>query len=122
VSAIFNSLKNTYPDKRLVVIFQPHRYSRTRDLFDDFARVLSTADSLILLDIYPASEQPIAQISSSTLAEAIRKKSTLNPVVIKNTQEVLRVLPNLINKNDVLLTLGAGDIHALPSLLKAHYR
>ncbi len=121
VSAIFNSLKNTYPDKRLVVIFQPHRYSRTRDLFDDFARVLSTADSLILLDIYPASEQPIAQISSSTLAEAIRKRSTLNPVVIKNTQEVLSVLPNLINKNDVLLTLGAGDIHALPSLLKAHY-
>ncbi len=104
-----------------MVIFQPHRYSRTRDLFDDFARVLSTADSLILLDIYPASEQPIAQISSSTLAEAIRKRSTLNPVVIKNTQEVLSVLPNLINKNDVLLTLGAGDIHALPSLLKAHY-
>ncbi len=121
VSAIFNSLKNTYPDKRLVVIFQPHRYSRTRDLFDDFARVLSTADSLILLNIYPASEQPIAQISSSTLAEAIRKRSTLNPVVIKNIQEVLSVLPNLINKNDVLLTLGAGDIHALPSLLKAHY-
>ncbi|SMN17236.1 UDP-N-acetylmuramate--alanine ligase [uncultured Candidatus Thioglobus sp.] len=122
ISAIFDSLRNTYPDKRLVVIFQPHRYSRTRDLFDDFARALSSVDSLILLDIYPASEQPIAQISSSTLAEAIRKRSTLNPVVIKNTQEILNVLPNLINQDDVLLTLGAGDIHVLPELLKTHYR
>ena len=121
ISAIFDSLKNTYPDKRLVVIFQPHRYSRTRDLFDDFARILSQADGLILLDIYPASETPIAQINSSTLAESIRKRSTLNPVVIKDAQEVLNVLPHIIGPNDVLLTLGAGDIHALPGLLKSNY-
>lgn len=121
ISAIVDSLKHTYPDRRLVVIFQPHRYSRTRDLFDDFARSLSTVDSLILLDIYPASEQPIAQISSSTMAEAIRKRSPLNPVVIKNTQEVLSVLPNIIKSNDILLTLGAGDIHTLPELLKSNY-
>ena len=121
INAIFDSLKNTYPDRRLVVIFQPHRYSRTRDLFDDFARILSLADGLILLDIYPASEDPIAQISSSTLADSIRKRSTLNPVVIKNAQEVLKVLPHIINQNDVLLTLGAGDIHTVPSLLKSTY-
>lgn len=121
ISAIFESLKNTYPNRRLVVIFQPHRYSRTKDLFDDFARALSTADCLLLLDIYSANEQPIAQITSSTLADAIRSRSTLNPVVIRDTQEVLSVLPNLINQNDVLLTLGAGDIHELPGLLKANY-
>jgi len=121
INAIFDSLKNTYPDRRLVVIFQPHRYSRTRDLFDDFARILSLADGLILLDIYPASEDPIAQISSSTLAESIRKRSTLNPVVIKNAKEVLKVLPHIINENDVLLTLGAGDIHTMPGLLKSTY-
>ena len=121
INAIFDSLKNTYPDKRLVVIFQPHRYSRTRDLFDDFARILSQAGSLILLDIYPASETPIAQINSSTLADSIRKRSTLNPVVIKDIQEVLNVLPHIIGPNDVLLTLGAGDIHTLPSLLKSNY-
>jgi UDP-N-acetylmuramate--alanine ligase len=103
------------------VIFQPHRYSRTRDLFDDFARVLSYAQGLILLDIYPASEKPITHISSSTLAESIRKRSTLNPVVIKDAQEALNVLPHLVNQDDVLLTLGAGDIHTLPSLLKANY-
>ncbi|MBT3276617.1 UDP-N-acetylmuramate--L-alanine ligase [Candidatus Thioglobus sp.] len=121
INAIFDSLKNTYPDRRLVVIFQPHRYSRTRDLFDDFARVLSYAQGLILLDIYPASEKPITHISSSTLAESIRKRSTLNPVVIKDAQEALNVLPHLVNQDDVLLTLGAGDIHTLPSLLKANY-
>jgi UDP-N-acetylmuramate--alanine ligase len=121
ISAVFESLRNTYPDRRLVVIFQPHRYSRTRDLFDDFARILSTADALMLLDIYPASERPIARISSSTLAEAIRKRSTLNPIVIKDTQEILSVLPNVISQNDLLLTLGAGDIHHLPALFKATY-
>lgn len=121
INAVFESLKNTYPDKRLVVIFQPHRYSRTRDLFDDFARVLSDADGLILLDIYPASEQPIAQISSSILAKTIRKRSLLNPVVVKNTQEALSVLPNIINENDVLITLGAGNIHTLAQLLKSNY-
>lgn len=121
VSAIFESLRDTFPNRRLVVIFQPHRYSRTKDLFDDFARALSTADCLILLDIYSANERPIAQITSSILAEAIRKRSTLNPVVIKDAQEVLSVLPNLINQNDILLTLGAGDIHELPGLLKASY-
>lgn len=121
ISAVFESLKDTYQDRRLVVIFQPHRYSRTRDLFDDFARTLSSADALILLDIYPAQEKPIARINSSTLADAIRKRSGLDPVVIKNPQEILTVLPNIVNNNDVLLTLGAGDIHTLPDLLKSNY-
>ncbi|BBB23527.1 UDP-N-acetylmuramate--alanine ligase [Isorropodon fossajaponicum endosymbiont JTNG4] len=121
ISAVFESLKDTYQDRRLVVIFQPHRYSRTRDLFDDFARTLSGADALILLGIYPAQEKPIARINSSTLADAIRKRSGLDPVVIKNPQEILTVLPNIVNNNDVLLTLGAGDIHTLPDLLKSNY-
>ncbi len=121
IDAVFNSLKNTYNNQRLVVIFQPHRYSRTCDLFDDFARSLSAADALILLDIYPASETPIAHISSATLGDAIRKRSTLDPVVVKNTQEILSVLPNIINDGDVVLTLGAGDIHQVPELLLAHY-
>ena len=121
INAVFESLNSTYQDRRLVVIFQPHRYSRTRDLFDDFARALSKADTLILLDIYPASEQPIAHINSSTLANAIRQRSSLDPIVIKNTNEVLKVLPNVIQNNDVVLTLGAGDIHALSALLTQEY-
>ncbi len=121
ISAVFESLKDTYSDRRLVVIFQPHRYSRTCDLFDDFALTLSSADALILLDIYPVQEKPIAHINSSTLADAIRKHSSLDPVVIKEPEEILAVLPNLIHHNDVLLTLGAGDIHTLPDLLKSNY-
>ncbi|BAF61811.1 UDP-N-acetylmuramate--L-alanine ligase [Candidatus Vesicomyidisocius calyptogenae] len=121
ISAVFESLKDTYQNKRLVVIFQPHRYSRTHDLFDNFTRILSTADALILLDIYPAQEKPIAHINSSTLADAIRKYSSLNPVVIKNQKKILDILPNIVHNNDVLLTLGAGDIHTLPELLKFNY-
>ncbi len=121
INAVFESLQNTYQEQRLVVIFQPHRYSRTRDLFDDFARALSKADALILLDIYPASEQPIVHINSSTLADAIRQRSSLDPVVIKNTNETLKVLPNVVQNNDIVLTLGAGDIHILPSLLIQAY-
>ncbi|RUM85270.1 MAG: UDP-N-acetylmuramate--L-alanine ligase, partial [Candidatus Thioglobus sp.] len=121
INAVFESLNSTYQDRRLVVIFQPHRYSRTRDLFDDFARALSKADTLILLDIYPASEQPIAHINSSTLADAIRQRSSLDPIVIKNTNEVLKILPNVIQNNDVVLTLGAGDIHDLSALLIQEY-
>jgi len=121
INAVFESLQNTYQNRRLVVIFQPHRYSRTRDLFDDFARALSKADALILLDIYPASEKPIAHINSGALADAIRQRSSLDPIVIKGVEEVFKILPNLIQNKDVVLTLGAGDIHSLVGLLIQEY-
>jgi UDP-N-acetylmuramate--alanine ligase len=119
--AVFDSLRNTYPNKRLMLIFQPHRYSRTQDLFDDFVRVLSEVDALILLEIYPANEAPIVKINASTLAQCIRKRAPLNPVVVKDIEEVFDVLPNLTQNGDILLTLGAGDIHTLPTLLKNAY-
>lgn len=121
IKAVFESLQNTYKDKRLVVVFQPHRYTRTRDLFDDFSQALSQADVLVLLDIYPASEQPIAHINSSALASSIRQRSALDPIVVKNTLEVLDILPNVIKEDDVVLTLGAGDIHTLVELLTTQY-
>ncbi|MBA5248484.1 MAG: UDP-N-acetylmuramate--L-alanine ligase [Gammaproteobacteria bacterium] len=117
IKAVFESLKDTYKDKRLVVIFQPHRYTRTRDLFDDFSHALSKVDVLILLDIYSANEHPIANINSGTLANSIRQRSTLNPIVVKDTGEALKVLPNIIQNEDVVLTLGAGNIHSLVNLL-----
>jgi UDP-N-acetylmuramate--alanine ligase len=117
IMAVFESLRNTYQNKRLVVIFQPHRYTRTRDLFDDFSHALSTVDALILLDIYPANEQPIANINSSTLANSIRQRCTLDPIVVKSTDEALKILPNIVKNGDVVLTLGAGDIHTLIGLL-----
>jgi len=121
IKAVFESLKNTYKDKRLVVIFQPHRYTRTRDLFDDFAHALSKVDALILLDIYSANERPIANINSGTLANSIRQRSALDPIVVKDTESALKVLPNIVQNDDVVLTLGAGNIHALVNLLIKKY-
>ena len=104
-----------------MVIFQPHRYTRTRDLFDDFAWALSKVGALILLDIYSANEKPISHINSRSLADSIRQRSSLDPVVINSTKDIFTVLPNIAKEGDVLLTLGAGDIHTLPELLINKY-
>ena len=121
ISEVFSSLKNTFPDKRLVVIFQPHRYSRTRDLFNEFVSSLSKVDALILLNIYSANEAPINTISSSTLADSIRRRSSIDPIVAKDIAEIIEIIPNIIEENDVVLTLGAGDVSKIPHELKEHF-
>ena len=121
ISEVFTSLRNTYPDKRLVVIFQPHRYSRTRDLFNDFVGCLSKVDALILLNIYSANELPINTISSSTLADSIRRRSSIDPIVAKDIDEIIEIIPNITFENDVVLTLGAGDVNKIPHQLKEHF-
>ena len=121
ISAVLSTLRDTYPEKRLVVIFQPHRYSRTRDLFNDFVSCLSKVDVLILLNIYAANEPAINTISSSTLADSIRRRSSIDPIVVKDISEIVEILPNVVNKNDVILTLGAGDVNKIPHQLKTHF-
>jgi len=121
ISEVFSSLRNTFPDKRLVVIFQPHRYSRTRDLFNEFVSSLSKVDALILLNIYSANEAPINTISSSTLADSIRRRSSIDPIVAKDIAEIIEIIPNIIEENDVVLTLGAGDVSKIPHELKEHF-
>ena len=121
ISAVVSSLRNTYPDKRLLVIFQPHRYSRTRDLFNDFVSCLSKVDALVLLNIYSANEAPINTVSSSTLADSIRRRSSIDPIVVKNIDEIIEILPNIASEDDVILTLGAGDVHKIPHQLKDHF-
>ena len=121
ISEVFTSLRNTFPDKRLVVIFQPHRYSRTRDLFNDFVGCLSKVDALILLNIYSANEVPINTISSSTLADSIRRRSSIDPIVAKDIDEIVEIIPNITFENDVILTLGAGDVNKIPHQLKEHF-
>ena len=121
ISEVFSSLKNTFPDKRLVVIFQPHRYSRTRDLFNEFVSSLSKVDALILLNIYSANEAPINTISSSTLADSIRRRSSIDPIIAKDIAEIIEIIPNIILENDLILTLGAGDVNKIPHQLKEHF-
>jgi UDP-N-acetylmuramate--alanine ligase len=121
VSAVLSTLRNTFVTNRLVVIFQPHRFSRTKDLFNEFVSCLSRVDVLILLDIYPANEAPIHQVNSSSLADSIRQRSSIDPIVLSNSEEILDVLPNVVLADDVLLTLGAGDVHKIPHQLIEHF-
>ncbi|MGR8934628.1 MAG: UDP-N-acetylmuramate--L-alanine ligase [Gammaproteobacteria bacterium] len=110
IAATLEALRQAWPARRGVVIFQPHRYSRTRDLFEDFVQVLSGVDRLILLDVYAAGEMPIEGADGRALARAIRSRSLVEPVFVENEAELLQVLAAIVKAGDVLLTLGAGSI------------
>jgi UDP-N-acetylmuramate--alanine ligase len=99
------------------VAFQPHRYTRTRDLFDDFCAVLSEADVLLLTEVYAAGEAPIADADGRALARGIRARGRVEPVFVRSVAEIPEVLAALAHDGDVLLGLGAGDIGTLPALL-----
>jgi UDP-N-acetylmuramate--alanine ligase len=101
-----------WPGRRLVVVFQPHRYTRTRDLFDDFAQVLSEVDVLVLCEVYAAGEAPIAGADGRALARNIRARGQVDPVFVDELDTLPAVLGDLLADGDVLLTLGAGDIGA----------
>ena len=112
LEAVFAAARGGWPDKRLVVAFQPHRYSRTRDLFDEFAAVLSTVDALVLTEVYPAGEAPIAGADAKALARAIRARGRVDPVVVGGASDLPSVLPDVLQDGDLLLLMGAGDIGA----------
>jgi len=115
LEAVFAAARGGWPDRRLVVAFQPHRYSRTRDLFDDFVSVLSTCDAVILTEVYAAGEAPINGADSKSLARAIRARGRIDPVVVSNARELATVLPDILHDGDLLLMMGAGDIGAIAS-------
>ena len=117
LTATFQAVRSAHPGKRLVVAFQPHRYSRTRDLFDEFCEVLSSADALLLLDVYAAGETPIALYDSKALARGIRARGRVEPVLVKTVAELPEALIGVTKAGDVLLTAGAGDVGQAPGLL-----
>ena len=112
LAAVFAAARGGWPDKRLVVAFQPHRYTRTRDLFDEFAAVLSGVDALLLTEVYPAGEAPIAGADAKSLARSIRTRGRVDPVVVNSAAELASVLPGVLHDGDLLLLMGAGDIGA----------
>jgi UDP-N-acetylmuramate--alanine ligase len=117
LSATLLAAREVWPDRRLVVVFQPHRYSRTRDLFDDFAGVLSTLDVLVLTEVYAAGEAPIAGADGRALARAIRARSKNEPVFIEDVATLPDILKDILRAGDVLLTLGAGNIGQVAATL-----
>lgn len=117
LAATFEAVRSAHPGRRLVVAFQPHRYSRTRDLFDDFCEVLSHTDALLLTEVYAAGEEVIAGYDSKALARGIRARGLTEPVLVRTVSELPDALAGVAHDGDVLLTMGAGDIGGAPALL-----
>jgi UDP-N-acetylmuramate--alanine ligase len=117
VKATIDAVRISWPMRRLVMIFQPHRYSRTRDLYEDFVHVLSQVDVLILLDVYSAGEDPVAGASSENLSDSIRQKSKIDPIHVKTIQEIPFIIADLVKGNDLVLTQGAGSVSKLVAML-----
>ncbi|HEY2345262.1 MAG TPA: UDP-N-acetylmuramate--L-alanine ligase [Xanthomonadaceae bacterium] len=120
LQAVFEAARAGWPQRRLVVAFQPHRYTRTRDLLDDFAQVLSGVDALLLTDVYAAGEAPIVGADAKALARAIRARGRIDPVLVGGAQELRAVLPDVLADGDLLLLLGAGDIGHVAQELVQH--
>ncbi len=104
------------------MIFQPHRYSRTRDLYDDFVRVLSDVDMLVMLDIYAAGEAPIAGADARSLCRSIRQRGQLDPIFLAGVADVAVALEELLQEGDLVITQGAGDIGKLSQTLTGDNR
>ena len=121
ISAILDSVRTAWPGKRVITIFQPHRYTRTRDLFDDFCQVLSGVDVLILMEVYAAGEAVIPAANGRALSRSIRMRSKLDPVFLEQRDEIDEVLPNIAQDGDIVLVLGAGDIGSLGRNLYEKY-
>ncbi len=110
LEATLAAVRAGWPERRLVLAFQPHRYSRTRDAFDDFARVLSTSDVLILSEVYAAGEAPITGADGRALSRAIRARGQVDPIFIDDIAELPQVLAGVVREGDIVLTMGAGSI------------
>lgn len=110
VDATLKAARGSWPDKRLVMIFQPHRYTRTRDLHEHFANVLSQVDVLVMLKVYSAGETPIPGADSYALCRTIRSRSKLNPILVSDADSVLKILAQLLQDDDLVLVQGAGNV------------
>src|SRR5688572_16992369 len=117
MAATLSAARGAFPGRRLVLAFQPHRFTRTRDLFEDFVRVLSTADEVVLADVYPAGEAPIVAADGRSLARAVRVAGKVEPVFVEKSSEMRDAVLARVRDGDVVLTMGAGSIgHLAPEL------
>ncbi len=123
VAATLQALRQGYAGRRVVLAFQPHRFTRTRDLIDDFGKVLATVDALLVTEIYAAGEAPIAGADGRAICRAVRSRGQTEPVFVEKVEELAAALAGVIRANDVIVTMGAGNIsavaHTLPATLAA---
>ncbi|WP_076418501.1 UDP-N-acetylmuramate--L-alanine ligase [Colwellia sp. UCD-KL20] len=117
VQATIKAMRNGWPEKRLVMVFQPHRYSRTRDLYEDFVEVLSEVDCLYLLDVYAAGETPVAGADSKSLARSIRQRGQVEPIYVSDVNQLAELLQGQLQDGDMVITQGAGNIGAIAKSL-----
>ena len=117
MAATLAAARGSFPGRRVVLAFQPHRYTRTRDLFEDFVKVLSTADALVLTEVYPAGELPIVAADGRALARALRVAGKVEPVFVEDVAEVADAIVSIARDGDVVLTMGAGSIGSVSQQL-----
>ena len=113
LAAVIAACRDGWPEQRLVVVFQPHRYSRTRDLFDEFSDVLNEADVLVLSEVYPAGESEISGATAVDLSRSIRNRGKLDPIFVQDVQQLPETLSHILTAEDVVLMIGAGSIGAV---------
>ncbi len=118
VAMVIEAARKVWPNRRLVMFYQPHRYTRTHDLYDEFTKVLSTVDKLVLLEVYSAGEELIAGADSHALGQGIRERGLINPIYAADTQEAYALLPNVLEEDDVLIVQGAGNVNQLSRRLR----
>jgi UDP-N-acetylmuramate--alanine ligase len=119
IAATLEALHQAWPGRRLVLVFQPHRYTRTRDLLDDFATVLSGVDVLLVTEVYPAGEVPIKGADGRAICRAIRSRGKVEPVFVDKAEQIAAALRNVVRAGDVVVTMGAGHIGAIAHELPA---
>jgi UDP-N-acetylmuramate--alanine ligase len=110
IAATIDAARVAFPGRRLVLAFQPHRYTRTRDLFEDFVKVLARADVLLLAEVYGAGEAPIADADGKSLAGAVKAAAKTEPVFVDDVAGMAAAIRRAVKAGDVVLTMGAGSI------------
>jgi UDP-N-acetylmuramate--alanine ligase len=117
--ATLTAARGAFPGRRLLLAFQPHRYTRTRDCFEDFVKVLSGVDALVLTEVYAAGEQPIVAADARALARAVRVAGKVEPVFVEAIADLPQAILDAARDGDVVMTMGAGSIGAIPGKLAA---
>jgi UDP-N-acetylmuramate--alanine ligase len=118
MAAVLAAARGAFPGRRLVLAFQPHRYSRTRDCFADFVAVMGRFDAVLLTEVYAAGEAPIASASGAALAQALRRAGAVEPIFVDNVAQLPQAIGSAARDGDVLITMGAGSIAGVPQQLK----